>query len=208
MYLPPHFTQSDPQEIESFVKAHPFATVVTMVDGQMWPTQIPLFMSHGDTVIGHVARNNQMWRHDTAHDVLVVFSGTDAYITPNWYKTKQLTHEVVPTWNYTSVCFWGTLKLHDDAQWKRMAVGKLTQIHERMNETPWKMGDAPQDFLESQLENIIGIEISVTRTEAKWKLNQNRTDADRRGVIAGLHDRSTGHDSAISYVMQSMLADE
>ncbi|MCA9834620.1 MAG: FMN-binding negative transcriptional regulator [Thermomicrobiales bacterium] len=204
MYLPDHFNQQDADEIAAYMHAFPLATVITMVDGQMWPTQIPLFLQ-GDVLIGHVARANQMWKHDGTTDVLVVFGGADTYITPNWYETKRLTHEVVPTWNYASVNIWGELTLHDDAKWKRMAVGKLTTIHERTNAEPWKMGDAPQEYLESQLGHIIGIEISINRLEAKWKLNQNRTLADREGVIAGLSNRGSQPDATIAEMMRTTI---
>lgn len=204
MYLPDHFSQNDVDEIAAYMQAFPLATVITMVDGELWPTQIPLFLQ-GEVLIGHVARANRMWQHENERDVLVIFAGADSYITPNWYETKRLTHEVVPTWNYASVNIWGEMILHDDAKWKRMAVGKLTTIHERTNAQPWKMGDAPQTYLESQLDHIIGIEISIKRLEAKWKLNQNRSLADREGVISGLGDRNNDADAVIADKMRATI---
>ncbi len=205
MYLPPHFTQTDTEEIKAFIDAHPFATVITLVNGEMWPTQIPLFRQGDDTLIGHVARANEMWRHDTTQDALIIFSGPDTYITPNWYETKRQTHKAVPTWNYASVNIWAEMTLHDDARWKRMAVGKLTNIHERASAEPWKMGDAPQDYLEEQLDHIVGVEFMIKRLEAKWKLNQNRTIEDREGVIAGLTARDRDADAAITSMMHTTL---
>lgn len=204
-YLPEHFEQNDSAEIAAFFQSHPFATVIVNLDGTLWPTPIPLIYqlaadNHG-TFIGHVALANDMWRCGAAQEVLVIVNGPDAYITPNWYETKADTREVVPTWNYATVHAWGTMTVHHDSKWKRMAVGMLTQIHERTNAVPWKMGDAPQEFLANQLEHIVGIEIDVSRILAKYKLSQNRNASDRASVLAGLAQRDSGSDHAVRQFM-------
>jgi transcriptional regulator len=135
-----------------------------------------------------------VWSSSADTEVLAVFQAADAYISPNWYPTKQETHEVVPTWNYAVVHAWGQLVVHEDEKWVRGAVGKLTQAMERASDRPWKMGDAPQDYIRSMLGNIVGIEIPIQRIIGKWKANQNRNDADRNGTIDGLRTRATEND--------------
>lgn len=210
-YVPDHFDQLDQKQIENFLQSNPFATVVVNLDGELWPTPIPLIYRSAEqgwgTFIAHVATNNPMWRADPNQDILIIAQGPNTYITPNWYATKAETHEVVPTWNYISVHTWGKITVHHDPKFKRMAVGLLTKIHEKSNENPWKMGDAPHEFLESQLAHIVGLEISIDRLKAKWKLNQNRTEPDRAGVIVGLEKRDSGYDAAIRDLMMSRDAD-
>lgn len=206
-YLPEHFASTDRDEIADFLQAHPFATIVVSINGELWPTPLPLIYRPAESgwgsFLGHVAKNNPMWEAEADQDVLIIVNGPDTYITPNWYATKTETHQVVPTWNYTAVHAWGKMTVNHDPKFKRMAVGLLTNIHEKTSPVPWKMGDAPQDYLADQLDHIIGIEIEITKLKAKWKLNQNRTDADRAGVIAGLTERNLGNDLQVRDQMQS-----
>lgn len=203
--MPEQFEQQDPQQIEAFLTSDPFGTIIVNLNGELWPTPSPLVWRRADegwgTFIAHVAIKNHMWKADPDQDVLVIVQGPNTYISPNWYVTKAETHEVVPTWNYVSIHAWGKMTVHHDPKFKRMAVGMLTKIHEASNNRPWKMGDAPQDFLVDQLEHIVGLEITIDRLKAKWKLNQNRKDADRAGVISGLANRATGDDALIRELM-------
>ena len=206
--MPQHFEHHDRAEIEEFLRNHPLGTIVVNLNGELWPTPMPLiyqpFSNGWGKIIAHVALNNEMWKTNYDQDVLIIVQGPNTYITPNWYPTKAETQKAVPTWNYLAVHAWGKMTVHHDAKFKRMAVGMLTKIHEQTNERPWKMGDAPQDFLADQLDHIVGIEISIDRIKAKWKLNQNRSVADRDGVIAGLEDRATGDDSVVRDYMMDM----
>lgn len=204
-YLPPHFRVDDPDRITSLIEQHPLAHVVAHTGEGLQAHHIPLLIDeragvHG-TLIGHVARNNELWRTAAGTEVLAIFQAADAYITPNWYPSKQETHEVVPTWNYAVVHAWGPLIVHDDEKWVRGAVGKLTHAMERRNEHPWKMGDAPQPYLREMLHEIVGIEIPLTRVVGKWKASQNRTDADRKGAIAGLERRDEPGDRVMARIM-------
>lgn len=204
-YLPPHFREDDPTRHKNLIDAHPLAVVVAHTVDGMEAHHIPLIIDtrqgeHG-TLIGHVARNNTLWESAADTEVLVIFQAADAYITPNWYPTKSETHEVVPTWNYAIVHAWGQLVVHDDEKWVRGAVGRLTQAMERTNTPPWKMGDAPQEYLLGMLDQIVGIEIPVRRIVGKWKASQNRTDADRDGAIAGLIERDGPGDRAMANIM-------
>ena len=204
-YLPPHFREDDPARIKALIDAYPLSVVVAHTADGLQAHHIPLLIDvrqgeHG-TLIGHVARNNMLWTSGADTEVLVVFTAHDAYITPNWYPTKQETHEVVPTWNYAVVHAWGPLVVHDDEKWVRGAVGRLTQAMERRNTPPWKMGDAPQDYLRGMLDNIVGIEIPISRIVGKWKASQNRSDADRQGAIAGLIERGDPGDREMAEIM-------
>ena len=204
-YLPDHFREDDPARIKALIDAHPLAVVVAHTDEGLQAHHIPLLLDerHGEhgTLIGHVARNNTLWADAEDADVLAIFQAADAYITPNWYPTKAETHEVVPTWNYAVVHASGPLVVHDDEKWVRGVVGRLTQAMERPNTPPWKMGDAPQHYLREMLDHIVGIEIPINRIVGKWKASQNRTEADRNGAIAGLHERSAPGDRQMADIM-------
>lgn len=204
-YLPPYFCEDDPERLKALIDGHPLATLVASTPDGLQAHHLPLLLDarHGNhgTLIGHVARNNMLWRDAADSDVLVIFQAADAYITPNWYPTKQETHEVVPTWNYAVVHAWGPLIVHDDEKWTRGAVGRLTQAMERTNDPSWKMGDAPQEYLRGMLENIVGIEVPIRRIVGKWKASQNRTDADRHGAIDGLRERNAPSDHAMADIM-------
>lgn len=196
IYLPEHFEAADPEEMRDIIDRFPLAMLVTQGPDSMAANHIPLMLEPDrgpqGTLIGHVARNNTVWHSDQhAGESLAVFQSIDAYISPNWYPSKQETHEVVPTWNYAVVHAYGPIVVHEDEKWLRGAVGKLTRKMEAMtSERPWKMADAPRDYLNGMLENIVGIEIPLTRMIGKTKASQNRTLADREGAAAGL--RSTG----------------
>jgi transcriptional regulator len=135
----------------------------------------------------HVARANPQWRElPSATECLVVFQGPQAYISPTLYPTKAETHKVVPTWNYATVHVWGRARAIEDAGWLRRQIDDLTLAREGSRPNPWKVADAPADFIAAQLKAIVGIEIAITRIEAKWKMSQNRNEADRQGVADGL----------------------
>ena len=145
---------------------------------------------------GHVARNNQQWKVLATGEALVIVRGPDAYISPSWYATKREHGRVVPTWNYITAHLYGRLVIHDDPAWVEANVRALTAKHEANREAPWSVDDAPEPYLEGQLKAIVGVEIVIDRVEGKWKLSQNRSDADIAGTIDGLeatgeHDVST-----------------
>ena len=195
IYLPEHFDASEPRAMRDLIDTFPLATLITSGADGVSANHIPLMLEadrgpHG-TLIGHVARNNDLWR-EGLHDgeSLAVFQSIDAYISPNWYPSKQQTHEVVPTWNYSVVHAYGKLVVHEDKKWIRGVVGKLTRKMEAVtSEQPWKMADAPSDYIESMLVDIVGIEIPITRIIGKTKASQNRLACDRDGAAAGLRDK-------------------
>jgi transcriptional regulator len=137
--------------------------------------------------VGHVAKANPVWRDITSHsEVLVVFSGVDAYISPSWYPSKAHEERVVPTWNYSAVHIYGHLQAIDDPEWLKAHVSQLTNRHEAGVAKAWSVADAPADFINTLVNAIVGLQITVTRIEGKWKLSQNQADEDRAGVVAGL----------------------
>lgn len=212
MYLPTHFAEERPEVMRAFMREQPLGLVIVNGKAGLTADPIPFVLDerageHG-TLLGHVARNNPLWQnHDPAHEVLVVFQGSSAYITPTWYETKRTTHEVVPTYNYLTVQVRGPMTVHDDFKWVRRQAGLLTNAMESGRETPWKMGDAPQEYLTGMLSSIVGIEIPVRTMTGKWKLGQNRVEADRLGAIAGLRETEQPEAEVIANAMEQALLD-
>jgi transcriptional regulator len=187
MYLPAHFAQQDPRLLHALMLEHPLATLVTLQNGEPTADHVPLeFDAATQTLRGHVARANPLWRAASGQPVLAVFSGPQAYVSPSWYPSKAATHKVVPTWNYTVVHAHGTLGAVEDAPWLHALVSRLTDHHEAPRERPWAVSDAPDDYVQQMLRAIVGIQIAVDRLVGKWKISQNRSEADRLGVATGL----------------------
>lgn len=189
MYVPEHFRAPDPGAIEALITTHPLATLVTHDEGGgLVANHVPMLFDrsrgpHG-TLVGHVAKANPVWR--VAGPALAVFTGPDAYISPSWYPSKAEHGKVVPTWNYAAVHAHGSLRVTSDPGILLGIVSALTRRHESGRTEPWSVEDAPADYIASMLRAIVGIELEIERVEAKFKLSQNRPDADRRGVWAGL----------------------
>jgi transcriptional regulator len=193
MYLPAHFQESRTEVLHQLIHDHPLGALVTLGADGLTANHIPFEVdpqpSPFGTLHGHVARANPVWR-DFSRDVeaLVVFQGPAAYVSPSWYPTKQETGKVVPSYNYVVVHTRGTLRAIEDPVWLRALVERLTNRHEAGRRQPWKIGDAPEDFVENQLRAIVGIEIPITKLVGKWKVSQNRPAADREGVARGLEE--------------------
>lgn len=190
MYIPAHFEQPDIGIMHELIRAYPLATVVTLSSNGLNANHIPLHLSADASkfgvLTGHVASANPI-RYEQG-DVLAIFQGPDAYISPSWYATKQETGKVVPTWNYAAVHAYGSLRVIDDAAWLRGQLEALTSDHEARFSEPWKVEDAPADFTDKLLEAIVGIEITINRLEGKWKVSQNQPQRNQAGVMQGLAD--------------------
>jgi transcriptional regulator len=187
MYRPSHFAQEDPATLQALMREHPLATLVHAGTGDLSADLVPLaYDAATNTLRGHVARANPLWREAAGQPVLALFHGPQAYVSPSWYPSKALHHKVVPTWNYAVVQAHGRLEVVDDAGWLRELVGSLTESQEAAQTAPWRVEDAPADFVQQMLRAIVGIQIAVDGLEGKWKMSQNRDAADRDGVIAGL----------------------
>jgi transcriptional regulator len=141
---------------------------------------------------GHISRANTQWRdYSPSVEALAIFSGPHHYITPNWYPEKQETGKVVPTWNYAVVHAYGYLRVVEDPEWLMAHLTNLTRIHEADSLVPWKVGDAPADYVASLVKGIVGLEMVIERLEGKWKVSQNRSEQDRSGVATGLAELNT-----------------
>jgi len=184
MYVPTHFAASDEDVASLLDGAHVVDLISPTADGLI-ATPLPMLFE-GTSLVGHVARNNPHWRDAVAGESLVIARGPDAYVSPSWYATKREHGRVVPTWNYLTAHVYGELVVHDDVEWLRALVTRLTERHELTRPRPWSVTDAPAAFIEGQLRAIVGVELRIARLEAKAKLSQNRPEADRAGVIAGL----------------------
>jgi transcriptional regulator len=191
VYAPPHFRENRVEVLHAAIRAAPFANLVTMGNEGLDATPLPLMLDLSDgaqgSLIGHVARANPQWRTtDGAHEALVIFSGADGYITPSYYETKRLTGKVVPTWNYVTVHVRGRITFSQEPDVLLDLVRRLTDRHEGERAAPWAVSDAPADFIASQLRAIVGVRVEITALTGKWKMSQNRSPADRAGVVAGL----------------------
>lgn len=194
MYNPAHFTEKRPELLHALMRDHPLGALVTLGSTGLDANHIPFEFDptptaaapHG-TLTAHVARANPVWKDFSPdYEVLVIFQGAQAYITPSWYESKKEHGKVVPTYNYCVVHAHGKLRAIEDAAWLHAMVTRLTARHESTRPASWAVADAPPDFISKQLAAIVGIEIAVTRLVGKWKVSQNRGEADRAGVAAGL----------------------
>lgn len=198
MYTPDHFAETRPAELHRLIAAHPLGTLVTHGPDGLDADHIPFAFDpdtgpHG-TLLAHVARANPLWqRCPTGTPVMVLFRGADGYISPNWYPSKHEAHRQVPTWNYEVVHAHGTLTVRDDVRFLRGLVARLTRHHEQAigEPQPWKMSQAPTDYLDDLLGRIVGIEITLTSLVGKAKLSQNKDERDRQQAADTLQAR--GH---------------
>lgn len=209
MYLPHHFTESRPEVLGAFMRAHPFATLVSLGGDGLIGTHLPMLWDPAPapfgTLTGHIARPNpQAKGAKDGIDALAIFHGPQAYISPNWYPSKREHGKVVPTWNYIAVHAYGPLKLIDDAEWLRRLVTRLTDLHESFSAVPWKVTDAPDAFIDQMLKGIVGIELPLTRLEGKWKLSQNRPATDQVATFAGLEAKGDADSRAVAAAMGAL----
>ncbi|WP_421174753.1 FMN-binding negative transcriptional regulator [Aeromonas enteropelogenes] len=191
MYLPPHFAVTDSETLHQLIRAYPLGALITHGEGGLDANHLPFEFDAGEGEHGvlraHVARNNPLWQEvKDGDEVLVIFKAADGYISPNWYPGKQAHHKQVPTWNYSVVHAHGRIRVRDDARFVRRLLANLTRRHEAGEPAPWKMADAPRDYLEAMVQAVVGIEIEVVRLVGKFKLSQNKDEGDRQGAVHAL----------------------
>ena len=210
MYIPDHFRPAD-EDVAELLANIGAADLVTATAEGLLATMLPLIHeptqpstqaggAHG-RLMGHVARNNRQWKVPPIGGAMVIVRGPDAYISPAWYAAKREHGRVVPTWNYITVHAHGRLVIHDDTTWVEANVRRLSDHHEASRPEPWSVDDAPPPYVEGQLRAIVGVEILIDRVEGKWKLSQNRSDADIAGTIEGLE--ATG-EQGVSAAMRGL----
>lgn len=208
MYRPAFFREERAEVLSALMRAAPFAHLVLATEGGLEANGLPLLLREQEGALvlaGHVARSNPVWQMDVRGEALAIFSGPDGYVTPSAYASKQQHGKVVPTWNYVMVHAYGTLRwVHDDA-WLAELLEALTDEHEAGRPEPWRVSDAPAAFTAGLRQAIVGLELRVTRLEGKLKLGQNRSRADREGVIAELRRRGDEASVALAEAMQVML---
>jgi transcriptional regulator len=208
MYQPPAFREDRIEVQHALIRAYPLGLLITAGPGGLIANPFPVLLDSkasraGDaseesdasgagelgTLRLHIARANPQWRElEAVEACLVVFQGPQDYVTPSWYATKRETGKVVPTWNYATVHAWGRPRIMNDDAWLRRQIEDLTGSRESRRTEPWQVGDAPENFIVAQMRGIVGVEISILRIEGKWKMSQNRPEADRAGVIAGFRE--------------------
>lgn len=196
MYIPPHFHESNPDVLHDLLLQNPLGILFTNgtkgLDANHIPFELDAQSGPQGTLRGHVARANPVWEDvHNGDEVLVVFRGDHAYISPNWFPSKHEFHKQVPTWNYMVAHAHGRITIRDDERYVRGVVARLARRHEESQPTPWKMTDSPEDFIAMMLKAIVGIEIEITRLEGKLKLSQNREARDIQGAASALQEQ--GH---------------
>jgi transcriptional regulator len=195
MYIPRANQEDRIPVLHKLMADQPFVSLITMGSSGLFASHIPMVLEQNGAMgqlRGHISRANRQWRDYTPSvEALAIFSGPQHYITPTWYPEKQETGKVVPTWNYVVVHAYGYLKVIEDGEWLMAHLQKLTGIHEAESPIPWKIGDAPADYIASQMKGIVGLEMDIERLEGKWKISQNRSEKDRSGVAKGLAELNT-----------------
>ena len=191
MYRPPHFREDRLAAQHALIRAHPLGLLISAGAEGLLASPLPFLLDAEASPVGtlrcHLARANPHWRALAgAAEVLVAFTGAEAYVTPSWYASKREHGRVVPTWNYATVQARGAARVIEDPAWLAEHVGALTRSQETGRAEPWAVSDAPAPFIAAQLRGIVGVEIVVARLDGKLKASQNRPPADRLGVAQGL----------------------
>jgi transcriptional regulator len=213
MYIPRANEEKRVPVMYALMVAHPLATFVTMSASGLIASHIPMVLADDGSEFGvlraHISRANPQWRDPTPTvDALAIFAGHQHYITPNWYPGTKEHGKEVPTWNYAVVHAYGPLKVIEDEDWLLSNVEMLTDIHEAHSPQPWKVSDAPADFIRSQLRGIVGLEMPIRRLQGKWKVSQNRDEDDRKGVIEGLAKLHTPESIAMKGLVEKALREK
>jgi transcriptional regulator len=207
VYLPPHFTETRPEVLAAHLERHDFALLVSHGRSGLIASHIPVLVEQDGSslhVLGHLARPNPQIA-DLVEDaeVLTIFAGPHAYVSPSWYQGGP----AVPTWNYADVHVYGRVRLIEDKEWLRGLVRRLTDRHEAGSPEPWRMQDLPERFLQGMLNGIVGFDIAVSRVEGKYKLSQNRPAADRPRIVAALEACGEADAVGVAQLMRERAAD-
>ena len=197
MYVPRYFVEDRVEVLHAAIREADLTTLVTTGTGELCVSHLPMLLEPEPgplgRLMGHLARANSQWKSTPdGSTALAVIVGPSGYVSPSWYATKRETGRVVPTWDYVAVHAHGTVRFFDEREQLLELVTRLTDRHEHTRAAPWKVRDAPLDYLDSLLKNIVGVELTITRLEGQWKASQNKSEADRRGVEEGLREEGNG----------------
>ena len=211
MYVPKLLEETDLTVLHGLMRAHPLGTWVTQAEGQLVANHIPFYVdtTRGacGTLVGHVARANPVWKSfSTDVESLVIFQGAETYITPSWYPSKHADGKAVPTWNYAVVHASGMPQAIRDRDWLLHHLEQLTDTQESRQALPWKVSDAPADYIDQLVAGIVGIEIPIARVVGKWKVSQNRPEPDKLGVVAGLLGRGDSQSKEMAGLVQKHVS--
>lgn len=205
MYAVQHFRQKSVPEMRAYLAENPFAALVVNTANGPAVDHIPLEFDAGSSsegrLLGHVARSNPLWREFESGPGLAVFSAHHAYISPDWYASRAADPRVVPTWNYVAVHVSGTLRFFHDADRIQELLERMTDRFESARTTPWRMTDAPAEYIGRLVAGVVGVELQIDSMVGKWKLSQNRPPEDRDGVIAGLRQEGGPEGAALASLM-------
>jgi len=206
MYIPPAFQEANLTTLHEFIELHSFGLLVSQHDGSPFATHLPFLLDRSSgnlgALVGHVARANPQWEHCLGQQVLAVFSGPHAYISPTWYEAEH----VVPTWNYVAVHAYGRVRLVEDQPGLLDIVRRSVEVYERAMPRPWSLGEA-DTFAERLLKQIVGFRIEIERLKGKWKLNQNHPVERREKVVRALGERGEENSTAIAALMRQQLGE-
>lgn len=220
MYVPRTNAEARPEVLAAFMRAHPFATLVSVgPSGDLWATHLPVLFDAArgprGTIEGHFARANP--HHELVRvtpgmetaprESLVIFTGPDAYVTPSWYPSKAVDGRAVPTWNYIAVHAYGPLTLREEPSWLLAHVTRLTTQSEAGRDRPWEVSDAPDDYVARELRAIVGFEIQITRIKGRWKMSQNLPSTNIRGVVEGLTASERSMDREVGAIVDERRPD-
>jgi transcriptional regulator len=207
MYCPAHFQEDRPAELLRLITQFPLATIVRHGPDGLTADHVPLLLQAtpggAGKLVGHIARHNPLWQVPSDQELLVVFQGPSTYISPNWYATKHEAGKVVPTWNYAVVHAHCSLHAIHDPEQVRQLVTQLTDQHEASQAHPWHVADAPRDYIDKLLANIVGIELRVHRMQGKWKVSQNQPSQNQQSVVQGLLSEGADAQAQMASLVQA-----
>jgi len=213
MHIQSHFRETRPSVLHELMRVQPLATLVVIQDGEIAVEHVPLMVctdTAGSSVLrGHVPRVSPIWKDfdGVSTKALAVFHGPDAYVSPSWYPSKHKFGKAVPTWNFAVVHAHGYPRAIHEADWLLNHLNELTDWQESGRTLPWKVADAPADFIDKMLRHIVGIEMSISAMEGKWKVSQNRPPGDRLGVAEGLRNQGDENSFAMESLVRRYLND-
>ncbi|MGA2256865.1 MAG: FMN-binding negative transcriptional regulator [Thermoguttaceae bacterium] len=206
MYIPSSFSVTDRTRLFDFIEQHNFGLVVSQLDHEPFAAHLPLLLDRQTgpfgTLIGHMARANPQWQA-ADHNVLVVFSGPHAYISPSWYEAEN----VVPTWNYVAVHVYGTFHLVEQGETTLKILRDLVLLHEKSMPEPWGFQDG-DEFINRLAQSIVAFRVEISRIEGKWKLSQNHPRQRREKVIDALAQQPDENSQAIAALMARALQEK